>query len=178
MKTLTVTCRIARRDSTWSGGLGGGAQPALAGTHPDALHGVAAVLGQRDEAQVAQVATLLELVEALTRQGSAPAAATVGGHGLQRADAPVQHLCGEIGHECDLRATSGRSFRCVPLCQTVQFRYNVCASLSEERSSHASIHRRNPCRGRLVSLRTLRLWGRPARARRGSRVPELRARQL
>src|SRR4051795_1126877 len=122
MNALTVTCRIARRDSTgslrclrgWpprtqratparqasergrgrarpqarsSGGLGCRPQPALAGPHPDALHGVAALLRQRAEAEVAQVAALLQLVETLARQGSTPAAAAVGGRGLQRADA-------------------------------------------------------------------------------------------
>lgn len=44
------------------------------------------------------MAPLLELVQALAGQWSAPAATAVGGRGLQRAEAPVQHLCGEIGH--------------------------------------------------------------------------------
>jgi hypothetical protein len=75
----------------------------LTGVNPLGAHGVAIVLGQRHEAQVAQQAAGVHLVEALAGEGRATAPAAVPEGGLHGAEAsPQEHSC-EVGHAESIR---------------------------------------------------------------------------
>src|SRR5215211_5547416 len=73
-------------------------QPPLAGMHALGAHSDAALLGQPGEAEVAQRATSVELMEALTRERGATALAACGCARRERSDAAPDEHGGEVWH--------------------------------------------------------------------------------
>jgi hypothetical protein len=70
----------------------------LTGVNPLGANGVAIVLGQRHEAQVAQQVTGIHLVEALAGERCPPALGAVPEARLDRAEASSEEHSCEVGH--------------------------------------------------------------------------------